>query len=424
MSDALAAAVPATAADAQPLWLPWGAWHGDTTRRLEVPASWRVINLTMVDAPALPYAAVERALQSPVDALPLERIAAGRRTAAIAIDDTTRPTQTAPIVEWIVTRLCECGIAVSNITVVVASGAHRRPSAHDYVAKIGRLAGRVRAVAHDPAGELVSTGTELSGVPVRVNRTFMDADLRIGVGCVMPHPFAAFSGGGKIVIPGLADLDVVARTHRFALMGLQGGAKLEGNAFRTQMERAVREIGLQWSVSVVVNSRRETAFVAAGDFVAAHRCAADAAVRIGSTQKPERPLDAVMVNAYPKDGELLQAEAALVALRNGMTSWLTSDAPVVLASACSEGLGTHTLFGPQGRLFRKPTQKTFLGNRPLWLFAPGIDAATARLVMHESYPVYSEWSALVSDLRRRLPHDARVGVVPCGPLQLAGNETC
>lgn len=424
MSDVLAAAAPAAAAGAQPLSLPWGAWHGDAVRRLDVPARWQVVELNMVDAPALPRAAVERALECPIDAPPLDGVAAGTRTVAIAIDDTTRPTNTAPIVDWIVHRLCESGIALSDITVVVASGAHRSPSTRDFMMKLGGLAGRLHVVAHDPTGELVPTGTELAGVPVRVNRVFMEADLRIGVGCVMPHPFAAFSGGGKIVIPGLADLEVVARTHRFALMGLQGGGKLETNAFRTQMERAVRDIGLGWSVSVVVNSRRATAFVAAGDFVAAHRCAAVESARIGSTRQPETPLDAIIVNAYPKDGELLQAEAALVALRNGMINWLTPDAPVVLASACSEGLGTHALFGPGGRLFRNPTTKTFLGRRPLWLFAPGIAAPTARVVMHDSYPVYSEWPALVSDLSRRLPPDARVGVVPCGPLQLAREERC
>jgi hypothetical protein len=239
----------------------------------------------------------------------------------------------------------------------------------------------------------------------------------------MPHPFAGFSGGGKIVVPGLADLDVLARTHKFALMGLQGGAKLSGNTFRTQMEAAVRKVGLHWTVNVVVNSCRETAFVAAGDFVAAHREAATAAARIGATAPPNEPLEALILNAYPKDGELLQVEAALVALRNGLMSHLAPGAPIVLTAACRHGLGVHGLFGPGGRLFRTPAIKSFLDARPLWLFSPGVDVAAARVVMHESYPFYSEWTELVSALRRQLHAKARVGVVPCGPLQLVARAS-
>jgi lactate racemase len=415
---------PQLATDLQSVSLPWGAWHGDFAQRFDLPDSWRVIELKMKNAPALAADSLVAALEQPLGAPPLDSLAIGRRTAAIAIDDLTRPTNTTPLVEWIVTRLCRSGLDLADITVVVASGAHRRASGHDIFLKIGSLADRVRVVAHDPAAELADTGAKLAGVPIRLNRTFLEADLRIGIGCVMPHPFAAFSGGGKIVVPGLADLDVVVRTHKFALMGLQGGAKLPGNTFRTQMETAVREIGLHWTVNAVVNSRRETAFLAAGDFVVAHRSAADKAASIGATPRPQELLDALIVNAYPKDGELLQAEAALVAVRNGMTDWLAPDAPVVLTSACNEGLGAHALFGPGGRLFRAPSVKTFLGRRPLWLFSPGIDLQAARVVMHESYPFFSDWSALVDTLRHRLRPGARVGIVPCGPLQIADAGAC
>ena len=124
----------------------------------------------------------------------------------------------------------------------------------------------------------------------------------------MPHPFAGFSGGGKMVLPGLSDLDCVVRSHKYALMGLAGGLQLEGNRFRHDMERAVREIGLDWSVNVVLNSRCETAALVAGDFVEAHRRAADRAREIGATAAPARPLDALVLNAYPKDSELLRSK--------------------------------------------------------------------------------------------------------------------
>jgi nickel-dependent lactate racemase len=373
----------------------------------------------MADAPALSAASVADALDRPFDALPLGRLAAGCRSAAIVVDDITRPTNSAPLVESLVLRLCQAGMTPSAITVLIATGAHRSALARDVELKVGGVANLVRVVAHDPAGDLVDTGVKLGGVSVRLHRAFMEAGLRIGVGCVMPHPFAAFSGGGKIIVPGIADLDVLARTHKFALMGLQGGNSLAGNTFRTQMECAVREIGLDWTVNVVVNGRRETAFVAAGDVVAAHRAAAEASANVGATMMPAEPLDALLLNAYPKDGELLQIEAALVAVRSGMMNHLAPDAPIVLMAACREGLGSHSLFGPGGRLFRRPAVKSFLNGRSLWFYSPGVDAAAARVVAHESYPFYSEWDRLVNALKRQLRPDARIGVVPCGPLQIA-----
>ena len=412
-----------TAVDLQSVELRWDAWHGDVSQHFDLPGSWRVIELSMADAPALPAGCIAEALDEPLSAPSLDRLAAGRRTAAIAIDDLTRPTNTAPLVESIVARLCNAGLTLPDITVVIASGAHRPATVRDIELKVGALKDRLRVVAHDPATDLADTGATLGGVPVRLNRAFFEADLRIGIGCVMPHPFAGFSGGGKIVVPGLADLGVLARTHKFALMGLQGGPRLSGNMFRTQMETVVRDIGLHWTVNTVVNSRRETAFVAAGDLVVAHRAAAAAAAQIGATRIPDEPLDALIVNAYPKDGELLQVEAALIALRSGMLNHLAACAPIVLTAACRQGLGVHGLFGPKGRLFRPPVVKSFLGGRPLWFFSPGVDAATARIVAHESYPFFSAWPDLVNALRRQLRTDARIGIMPCGPLQIVNGES-
>ena len=238
------------------------------------------------------------------------------------------------------------------------------------------------------------------GFPYRLNRTFLESDVRIGICGVIPHPFAAFSGGGKIVLPGLASLDVLARTHKFALMGLKGGHRLEGNRFRTEMEDVVRRAGLQWTINVAINERREPVGVTAGDLVAAHRAAVKAAERTGATSPPEQPLDALVLNAYPKDGELLQIEAAFVALRSGMMKWLRPGAPVVLTASCVDGLGHHGLFGPGGLLFRTPGPKTFLADHPLL----GLRAGGGRRRVRDG--VLARVSSLPSlDGRGRAPSD-------------------
>jgi nickel-dependent lactate racemase len=404
--------------------LPWGAWHGDHRQTLPVPSGWQIRQLRMQDARALSDLEIGQALDAPVDGPSLRTLSAGKRRVAIAIDDITRPTRTEPLLRLLIDRLTEAGLTPGEITIVVATGAHRRASERDLELKIGReLLGRIRVISHDPAGDLVTTGAALGGVPVRINREFAAADLRIGIGAVLPHAFAGFSGGGKVVIPGLADLDVLARTHKFALMGFKGGSHLDGNRFRSEMEEAVRQIGLHWTVNVAVNSQRETAFVSAGDVVTAHRAAAAASARLGATDPPDDLLDALILNAYPKDGELLQIEGALVALRNGMLDWLAPGSPVILTAACPDGLGHHGLFGPGGRLCRTPGPKSFLGDRDLWVFAPGMAASDVRTVFAERYPSYSTWQSLVDALNRRLRGTPSVGLVSCGPLQLARRDS-
>jgi nickel-dependent lactate racemase len=401
------------------LRLPWGAWQRGE-ELCEVPVGWQIEQYPMDGAPALSAEDIETALDAPVGAPRLDAVAAGRTSAAIAIDDATRPTRTPELLRPIVRRLLAAGLKVENLTVVVASGAHRPPTAREIELKVGRdLLETVRVVSHDPTTDLVDTGVALAGVPVRVNRHFAEADLRIGIGAVLPHPFAAFSGGGKIVIPGLADLDVLVRTHKYALMGLSGGAALEGNRFRTDMEAAVRRIGLHWTVNVVVNAKCETAHVSAGDLQAAHREAAGAARRIGRTRAPDRALDGLILNAYPKDTELLQIEAAFVAMRSGIQEWLSPEAPILLTASCREGLGYHVLFVPGGRLARKPAPKGFLGKHPLLVFSPNVRRSEAQTVFWEGYPFFERWSEASAAFGALLPPSPLVGVIPCGPLQIA-----
>jgi hypothetical protein len=309
-------------------------------------------------------------------------------------------------------------MALDAITVLVAVGAHQAATPEDIRSKVGNLSSRLRVVSHDPIEGVEPTGVSLAGKPVQVNREFLAADLRISIGGVIPHPFAGLSGGGKVVLPGLSDLEGVVRSHKYALMGFGGGLELDGNRFRNDMERAVREIGLDWSVNVALNGRCETAALVAGDFVDAHRVAATRALAIGATAPPPQLLDALVLNAYPKDSELLQVEAALVAVRAGMTHWLRPGAPVALLGACPNGLGSHQLFGPGGRLFRKPAPRGYLGDHPLHVVSPATGADGGRAAFWDGYPYHNGWESCVAAFAATLPPRPLVGFALNGPLHV------
>ena len=412
--------MPAVSA-ARTFALPWGAWSEDATVELAAPEGCEVELLPMQPAAPLTPAAIDAALDAPIHAARLQELGTGVRSAVIVIDDITRPTRTAEILPPLIERLLAAGVAADAITILIANGAHRAASAADLEKKVGAaLLARFAVQSHDAGGDLTPTGVDLAGTPVCVSRAFAAADLRIGISAVMPHPFAAFSGGAKLVIPGLANLDALARSHKFALMGFSGGRNPDANRFRQQMEEAVRRIGFHWVACAVVNDRRDTVGLFAGDLERAHRAAATAAAEIAVTHPPSSPLDALILNAYPKDGELLQIEAAFVGLRSGMFEWLQPGAPIVLAAACQEGLGVHRLFGPGGSLFRTPSPRGFLGQHPLWIYSPAAQEADVRQVFCDRYPLFSSWSAVAAALETHAPGAARrLGVVPCAPLQLA-----
>ena len=400
----------------QTIRVPAGAWSEGATLELTFPRDWTVEDLPITDAPSLSDDDIRSALAQPLGSAPLAALAKGRHSVAIAVDDITRPTKAAAILDQLVETLISAGLLPQDITVIVAVGAHRPSTEREIELKIGsRVASRVRVATHDPK-DVRATQSAFGGVPVRVNPLYLDAELRIGVGCVIPHPFAGFSGGGKIVLPGLADLEAVTRSHKYALMGLRGGTDLDRNKFREDMERAVRTLGMDFCVNVVINGRSDTAGIFAGDFITSHRAAAAAASRIGATRPPTRPLDALILNAFPKDSDLIQAEAAFVALRSGMLGWLTERAPVVLTAACSDGMGVHQLLGPGGRLYRRPAAKTFLGAHPLLVYAPGLSTEQGRQIIWDGYSFAADWNEILRRLADVTPDTPCVGVLACGPL--------
>jgi nickel-dependent lactate racemase len=273
-----------------------------------------------------------------------------------------------------------------------------------------------RVEVHDASQQLAPTGIEYGSAELKLNRTFMEADVKLGVGAVLPHAFAGFSGGAKLMVPGLADAQATARSHRFVQMGLRGGQDVNENKFRLEIEGFARRIGFCYAVCVVPNARRETAGVVAGDLVAAHRHACHVAARVYATPLRDT-YDCAVLNAYPKDTDLIQAENVFVALGTAHRPIVHDEGILIITTAATEGLGTHGLFAPGGLSYRRPQKKRALGNREIWLYAPSISESTARKLYWEGYSFFRTSAELTRALSRRLPTRARAAVLPCAPLQ-------
>ena len=399
--------------------LPWGAWFGDRERRFSLPEGWTAEVASIRGAPPLPPEEVRAALGRGVGAPPLAELARGRRDAIVVVEDLTRPARLAEILPAVVSELRRGGLTADRVRILVGCGGHAPLDRPALVKKLGpRIVARHDVANHHPYEDLVQLGTSGRGIPIAISRRFLDADLKIAVGSVVPHPYAGFGGGAKIVLPGVSGIETLEANHRPAVTGLQGGLHdVENNAARREMEEIALRVGLEAIVNVVTDDRRRTVGVFAGHPVAAHRAAVTAARGVYATPRPE-PADAVVLNAYPKDTELLQVGNAFNVLRSKGPMPVRPGGVVVVAAACPAGRGYHSLHGPGGRLYRQPVERAYLEGRPVVVHLPALNAHDARVSFWHGYPFERTWAGVVRRLRALVGASGRAVVFPCAPLQI------
>jgi nickel-dependent lactate racemase len=385
--------------------------------RLSLPQSWSVEVLPHCQLPPCTPQQLQEALAAPLEFSSLSEWCAGKNRVAIAVDDVARPTQAAPLLDLLLDLLAEQGIGPSQVAIVIGGGTHSPPDGLRIEAKLGVRASRqLRVEVHDPHGDLADTGLPYGDRTLRINRTFFESPLKICLGSVLPHPFAGYGGGAKMLVPGLSDVPTTDRTHKFVLMGLRGGTNPNQNRFRTEIEQLVQPLGPILAVQCVPNVRRETCAVFAGDLVAAHRAACEFAAKAYATPIAGQ-YDGLILNAYPKDVDLLQSQGALVALKTLPRSPLREGGVAVLTTAASTGVGVHELFGPGGLSQRPPRPLREFQGRELWVFAPGLQSNDLRWYFPDEVRFFGDSSQLIGALSDRLGPQARVGVALSAPLQ-------
>ena len=400
--------------------IPWGAWFGDRARRLSLPEGWTADVRGIRGAEPIDAAGVRAALRAPVGTAPLAELARGRRDAVVVVEDLTRPARLAEVLPLVLEEIRAGGIPRERTRILVGVGAHAPLDRPALVKKIGAgILSRYSVRNHHPYEDLVDMGTSRRGIPVRINRAFAEADLRLAIGSVVPHPYAGFGGGAKIVLPGVSGIETLEANHRPAVTGVHGGLHdVETNTARHEMEEIALRVGLEAIVNVVTDERRRTVGVFAGHPVEAHRAAVALARAVYATQRPAEPADAVLVNAYPKDTELLQAGNCFNVLRGAAPMPVRPGGAVIVTAACSTGVGSHSLHGPHMRLWRTPVERGYLDGRPVIVHAPAVSEADARVSFWEGYPVEPRWGGVVRRLVSHCGPRGRLAVFPCAPLQI------
>ena len=220
------------------------------------------------------------------------------------------------------------------------------------------------------------------------------------------------------MVPGLAGIDTLQANHQPAVTGISGGLANPDVDARRDVEEIALKAGLDFSCNVVVNSRREIAGLFCGHPVSAHRAAARFATDIYATAAPGAPYDVVCLNAYPKDGELLQVGNALNCYRTSSAPLLKRDGTLVITACCQLGRGYHSLHGPGMRLHRAPTAKPYLDGREVVFFSPHLNERDFRVSFAPEYRLFTSWEALGAYLDAKHHDPVSIGVFPTAPLQI------
>ena len=315
--------------------------YGSTSLEAEVPESRVVFTGEFHELPALDdfEGALRARLERPTAGRPLREIAQGRASALVLVDDNTRQTPVARILPLLFDQLNEAGLADDRIEILTASGTHRVMTEQELRDKVGEEAWRRVTITQHDCRELetiADLGTVTAGrsvIPVQINKKVLDAGLIIGLGSIVPHSDAGFTGGAKIVQPGVCGTATTAATHIAAALLDEIPLGDADNPCRLGMEEVARKVGLAFIVNVVQDHRGRVLEIVTGDFVAAHRQGTDVSRRAHGVAIPA-PADIVIVGSYPGDIDWWQAEKCLVAAYFAVKQ----GGVIVFVGPCYEGL--------------------------------------------------------------------------------------
>ena len=414
--------------------------YGRTGLEVDLPDRPGMRTLAYKDAKPLPdpEAALGAVLENPTGTAPLAELAKGRTSACIVICDVTRPVPNEMMLRPMLATLEASGIPRDKITILIATGLHRPNEGDELIEVVGEyIASNYRIENHH--GQMLEEHTYLGdsprGVPIWIDSRYVNADLKITTGLIEPHLMAGFSGGRKLICPGIAALETVKVWHGpdFLESPLADCGILEGNPVHEENTWIGRKTGCDFIVNVVIDAQRRALKFVAGDMVEAFHEGVDFVREVVRDTVPE-PVDIVVTSCagYPLDTTFYQAVKGLT----GALPIVKQGGTIIMAASLSEGIGS-----PQfAQLFDENESLDIFMERILgkdyfvmdqWqleelakvcrkakvkIVSGGLPAETIDRLFVESAPSIEQ---AVADSLSEYGEDATMAVIPKGPYVLA-----
>lgn len=385
-------------------------------------------------------AALGAALDAPIVCEPLLRLAAGKKTAAISICDITRPAPNRVTLPPVLRRLHQAGIPVEGVTILIATGLHRGATDDEINTIVGsEIASKYRIVSHDAKklDEHRHLGSTGRGTPVYIDERFMAADLHITLGFIEQHLMLGFSGGRKLIAPGLAAQETIKVLHspRFMREPMATEGSIAGNPLHDELLEIARMARHDFMLDVTLTQERGISGVFAGDPVKAH-AAGVAFVEQSCLERLDEPVDAVITSSagYPLDLTFYQCVKGVTAAAH----MVKPGGRILIVAQCAEGVGSPEF---ARRLASMKDYRSFLeeirtapvevdqwqleklaltGEKyELTFFTPGVTRGQLGFLAESAFSTIGE---AVAATLAGLPDDARVALVPEGPYTFARAE--
>jgi nickel-dependent lactate racemase len=377
----------------------------------------------------------ESALIDPIDSPPLKQRIKPSDKICILFTDSTRATPNERIIPWLLEHLSEH--PKENITLLNQLGTHRPNTPEELKQMLGEeVLNNYRVVNHDceDPNVLTQLGTTRTGTPALINRMAVEADIRIVTGFIEPHFFAGFSGGPKGIMPGVAGLETVMSNHGEQNIGDPRSTfgVTEGNPLWEELRDIALRAGPSFLINVTLNETRQITGVFAGDLIKAHKEGYEF-VRQSAMQAVEAPFDIVVTtnSGSPLDLNLYQGVKGMSA----GARILKDKGLLILACECREGVPAESPLDLLLKSANSPEEILTLLASPGFVRPEQWQAQIQALIQRRAeVQVYSSLDAntikgahlipchdiseTVATRLKTLPADARVAVLPQGPLTI------
>lgn len=382
--------------------------------------------------------AIFDALANPIGSKPLAEIANGKKTACILICDITRPVPNKVILPQILKTIEEAGVPRSGITILIATGLHRPNEGEELVELVGEdIANNYRVENHHgkETSEHDYLGITPKGVPVYIDSRYIRAELKITTGLIEPHLMAGYSGGRKVICPGIAGIETVKVWHgpKFLEHPNADCGIVEGNPVHEENTYIALMSGCDFIVNVCVDGNRQITWAGAGDMIKAWEAGVSFVRQVVRVPIKE-PVDIVLTSCagYPLDITWYQAVKGLI----GALPIIKKGGTIILVASLTEGLGSPEFQqvlseNPDLKAFKKRILETDYFVMDQWQleeFAKVIEKCKVKVyskglehsVLNKCHvtPIDSVEQAIAESLEEYGP-SARIAVIPKGPYVLA-----
>jgi len=312
--------------------------YGDTKEKIEVPDE-------QVEQVILPNAVpsgearevLRHAVEHPLHSMELKDFLEGRENILVIVNDATRPTPTALVMDILYPLM-----AGKRFKILIATGSHRAPTEEEYDFIFGKLYPKLKDHVHvhdAKKSECFSLGKTRHGNDLRLNALVREADAIIPIGSIEPHYFAGYTGGRKSLMPGVASYDCITANHRLAISPAAQAMVLKGNPVAEELDDAEKLMGSLhiFAIMTVLNGSQGVYAAAAGELGASFQALLGKADEVFVVPIRKQADIVVTVSLEPNDIDLYQSQKAL---DNGKYA-LKDGGIIILVSACRSGVGSQ-----------------------------------------------------------------------------------